>query len=547
MKYLFNLIVLLSIVCLSFTEKDNSLSDNELLDFVSKTSEKNLEHHVAVLAHDSMKGRYPGTPEYQKAMNYVARQFKAMDLKPLGDKEGSSYFQPLTLRNVKTDESKSFMLLNGKDPVKYGEDYYFISNANQLENEFSGEVVFVGYGVDAPEHGYNDFENLDVKGKVMVMFTGAPESFPSSERAYFNSTDNKLKTAVDKGAVGIFLVTNPSGENKFDRYYAYSKRKGTSNVVTPAGEAFGRSSYSKNLKAGGYMNQTFLAKLIGQPIEVIYEKYQSGEILQPKDKKVLSGKSVGIYTEIKSANVVGLMEGTSLKDEYIVHSAHLDHVGIGKPVNGDSIYNGAQDNAVGIASMLEIARLYHEMKEKPKRSVIFLAVTAEEMGLLGSKYFAENPTVPIEDIVANVNTDMPVIIAPLLSIEPIGAEHSTLKNEVYRVAELLDLRVDDDHMPEEVRFVRSDQLSFVLKGIPALNIDYGLKVDDPNMDLEKMIHDWDENHYHKPSDELNESIDWAAGVKFTQLNFMLSYLVNMAEKRPEWNEGDVFARFKTKS
>lgn len=547
MKYLFNLIVLLSITCLSFTENENSYSDNELLEFVSRTSEKNLEHHVSVLAHDSMKGRYPGTSEYQKAMDYVAEQYKALDLKPLGNKERTSYLQQLTLRNVKVDESKSHMILNGKDPVELGKDYFYVSNANQKENEFSGELVFVGYGVEAPELNHNDFENLEVKGKVMVMFTGAPESFPSSERAYFSSTDNKLKTAIDKGAVGIFLINNPSKENKFDRYYQYLKRKGSTNVVTPSGEAFGRSSYSNNLKVGGYMNQIFLAKLIGQPIETIHEKYLSGEILQPQTKQVLSGKSVGIYTEIKSANVVGLMEGTTLKDEYIVHSAHLDHVGIGKPVNGDSIYNGAQDNAVGIASMLEIARLYHEMKVKPKRSIIFLAVTAEEMGLLGSKYFAENPTVPIENIVTNVNTDMPVIIAPLLSIEPIGAEHSTLKDEVNKVAELLDLRVYDDHMPEDVRFVRSDQLSFILKGIPALNVDYGLKVADPNLDLDKMIRDWSANHYHKPSDEVNESIDWAAGVTFTQLNFMISYYVNMADKRPEWNEGDVFARFKTKS
>lgn len=542
MKYIFNPL-LIALIIQGCSESKTSYTDEQLLSFSSSISAEQLEKHVAVLAHDSMKGRYPGTPEYQKAMDYVAGQYKAFDLKPLGDKEGSSYFQPLTLRKVKVVEDQSFMLLNKTDTLIAGEDYFFAGNANQKVSQFEGEFVFAGYGIEAPELGYNDFDAIDTEGKVMVMFTGAPESFGASERAYYSSTDTKVQTAIDKGAVGMFLISDPNGPNKFERYYGYLKSRGISNVVTPSGEAFGRSSYSNNLKVGGYINRPTFAKIIGQPLDSIVQKYKAGVILQPATGQVLSGVETGEFTEIESANVVGLLEGTSLKDEYIVHSAHLDHVGIGKPVNGDSIYNGAQDNAVGVANMIEIARLYSNMEVKPKRSVIFLAVTAEEMGLLGSRYFAENPTVPMENIVANVNTDMPTIIAPMLSIEPIGTEHSSLENEVKRVAELMDLRIDPDHMPDEVRFVRSDQFSFITKGVPALNIDYGLKAADSTVNLEGIIDNFIENHYHKPSDELNDTFDWEAGVKYTQLNFLISYFVNMADKRPTWKEGDVFARF----
>ncbi|MEQ8924588.1 MAG: M28 family peptidase, partial [Fulvivirga sp.] len=381
-----------------------------------------------------------------------------------------------------------------------------------------------------------------VDGKVMVIFSGAPESFPISERAYFSSSDTKLQTAIEKGAVGLIYAYEPGSRYSFERSLSYTD-KGRTNVILPNGTASGRSSYANKLKVNGYINDPVFEQLMGFSLDSINTSLQQGILLQPKETQTITGKVSGIRKEIKSANVVGVLEGEELPNEYIVHSGHLDHLGVGNPVEGDSIYNGAQDNAVGISAMIEIARLYTRLGYKPKRSVIFLAVTAEEMGLLGSKFYAHAPTVPMSQIVANVNTDMPTVVAPLLSIEPLGGVHSSLMNQVERTANLLDLRVDEDHMPEQVRFVRSDQLNFILQGVPSLSITYGIKAADSTQTIAGLFDKFREERYHKPSDELDDTFDFEAAKKYVQLQFMVSYFINMAEERPTWNEGDFFARF----
>jgi Zn-dependent M28 family amino/carboxypeptidase len=248
------------------------------------------------------------------------------------------------------------------------------------------------------------------------------------------------------------------------------------------------------------------------------------------------------HTDFESYNVVGLIPGTDakLKNEYVVHSAHLDHVGIGRPVNGDSIYNGAHDNASGVASLLEIARLYKTSGSKPKRSVLIVMVTGEEMGLIGSSYFAANPTVPKASIVADINTDMPTVIAPLLSVVPLGAEHSTMMKHVQFAAGYLGLDIEQDPEPAENRFVRSDQYSFVMNGIPALHIKYGNKTNIPGFDLGKFVKEWREKYYHKAADGMDGIFNFAAAKTYVQLNFLISYSVAQAAARPVWNPGDLF-------
>jgi len=218
----------------------------------------------------------------------------------------------------------------------------------------------------------------------------------------------------------------------------------------------------------------------------------------------------------------------------------LDHMGIGIAVNGDSIYNGAHDNASGVASLLEIARTYKQIGSKPRRSVLIVMVTAEEMGLLGSAYFAGHPTVPVSQIVADVNTDMPTLIAPLLSAAPLGAEHSSLAKHVAFACKQLGIEMQKDPMPEENRFIRSDQYSFVLQGIPALHVKYGTKTTDPAFDLVAFTKEWRDKNYHKPSDEITNGFDFDAAKKFVQLNFLISYSVAQTTERPKWNEGDFF-------
>jgi Zn-dependent M28 family amino/carboxypeptidase len=209
------------------------------------------------------------------------------------------------------------------------------------------------------------------------------------------------------------------------------------------------------------------------------------------------------------------------------------------PIKGDSIYNGAHDNASGVACALEIAKLYKN--SKPKRSVLIALVTAEEMGLLGSSYLAANPPVAKDKIVVDINTDMPTLIAPLLSIEPLGAKHSSIMNEVVKAAQYLKLEVQEDHIPDQVRFVRSDQYSFIREGIPALHVKYGLKTDDPSVDLKKKIEEWTAAHYHKPSDEYREeAFNFDAAVTYVRFNYLVGYQIANAKKRPTWNKGDFF-------
>jgi Zn-dependent M28 family amino/carboxypeptidase len=549
MKNLFRnnpyLILCLSIILFTSCRKETIFSDKNLAQFSKSVNPEDIRHHIAVLSDDSLKGRLPGTPEYDKAMDYVANQYKKLGLKPLGDKEGSTYYQTLTLRNSLVNEAQSFLVLSNRDTLKVGSDYFYLGNANEKVNEFSGELIIAGYGVQAPEYGFNDFENLDVKGKIVVVFNGAPPSLPASERAYLGTANTKITTLDNLGAAGVLFVIAPGGRGSFKGTYENVSLKGMNSVIMPNGKALGRNDFGENLKFGGFFNWFSLLQLTGLTSENWKAYSENGAALpQPMNALQLKGKAVTTFKEIESANVLGLLEGVELKEEYIVHTAHLDHVGIGKPIAGDSIYNGAHDNASGISAMLEIARLYSKLPSKPKRSVIFAAVTAEEMGLLGSKYLAVNPPVEQQKIIANVNTDMPTLIAPLLSIEPLGAEQSSIMNVVQRAAKQLGLIIDADHAPEEVRFVRSDNLNFVLEGIPALRMKYGLKTEASETGLDSIIKAFTVQHYHKPSDELNDRFNFDAAKTYVQLQFMNSYLINVSEEKPTWNEDSFFKKFK---
>lgn len=534
-----------SIIFTTSCREESLLSDKALAEFSESVNPEDIRHHIAVLADDSLKGRLPGTSEYKQAMAYVADRYKEFGITPIGDKERSTYYQTLELRNSVVKNEQSHMVLNDKDTLQVGEDYFFTGNANEILTEFSGELVIAGYGVEAPEYGFNDFENLDVEGKIVAIFSGAPSSLPASERAYFSNTNTKITTLDNLGAQGILFVTAPGGRGNFKGSFDRMSQRGINSVLLPNGTALGRSNFG-NMKFGGYFNWPSLAKLTGFTVEDWKSYSENGDALkQPLQSVQLNGRVVTTLKQFESANVLGLLEGEELKDEYIVHTAHLDHVGIGRPINGDSIYNGAHDNASGISAMIEIARLYSKLPTKPKRSVIFAAVTAEEMGLLGSKYLAVNPPVDQSKIIANVNTDMPTLIAPMLSIEPLGAEQSSIMNLVERSAKQLNLRIDPDHMPEQVRFVRSDNLNFVLEGIPALRMKYGLKTETSETGLDSIINDFTKNHYHKPSDELNDDMfNFDAAKTYVRLQFMNSYLINDTEEKPAWNEDSFFKKFK---
>jgi hypothetical protein len=352
-----------------------------------------------------------------------------------------------------------------------------------------------------------------------------------------------MNVAFEKGAIGV-VIYNPQNRPSAN---PNPTLQSNTTINPEKTHAFGRG-FTGNLKivvnaATPFMKRLFMNS--GKNMHEILANIKAGKASSFEFGYTLSVGYTTTHNDFESYNVIGLIPGSDkiLKSEYVVHSAHLDHVGIGRAVDGDSIYNGAHDNASGVASLLEIARVYKTSGATPKRSILILMVTAEERGLLGSSYFAANPTVPKTSIVADVNTDMPTVIAPLLSVVPLGAEHSSLMNNVKFAANYLGLEVEKDPEPNENRFVRSDQYSFVMNGIPALHIKYGTKTNIPGFDLTAFVKQWRAKYYHQAADGLEGGIfNFTAAKTYVQLNFLISYSVAQTTGRPKWNDGDLFAK-----
>lgn len=495
--------------------------DKDLKKVMLLPDKEAIKSRIKFLADDKLVGRKPGMPGYQMAVDYAIEQLKSLGVQPKGD-EG--YLQKVVLRTGKVDSLQSAFFWNDTQ-LRLGKDIAVMPDMNNATNAGEADVVFIGLGISAPHLGHDDLAGIDVKGKIVLMTTGVPDKFPASERAHFNSMVTRADMAAARGAIGaIALVGEPAFKQASDGAY-----KGSRGIVNKTGRVSARSvATHSNLKFYAVGNLTSFGAIL--------KNIKPGEMVAR-----VKANAATRYTDLVSYNIIGWIEGSDakLKEEFVVHTAHLDHIGKGAPVKGDSIYNGAHDNASGVACVLEIAKLYK--KSKLKRSVLIALVTAEEMGLLGSSYLAANPPIDKKKIVANINTDMPTLIAPLLSIEPLGAKHSSLMKEVTRAAQYLNLEVQEDHIPDQVRFVRSDQYSFIREGIPALAIKYGLKTNDPSLDLKKLIDDWTKEHYHKPSDEYREeSFNFDAAITYVKLNYLIGYMVANTKARPVWNTGDFF-------
>ncbi len=516
---------------------------------LKKVNPMDIKSHVDYLADDKLLGRKPGTPGYDMAVDYVVEQFKKLKVAPGGN--DGTYLQKVNLLNASTHkDNATFIMKYGTeeiDTLSWGQDFVINPNFGSANVRLEAPLVFAGYGIHAPEIGYDDYAGIDVKGKVVVILRGKPSSFPSTIAAHSQNGYTHLEAAFKHGAVGVLMGTLLS------RPLSMTDRNSIIGVADEEGKVvYSRAYYDNSIQLLGTISASIFNRLFKE------NNLDLGQILydleNAKPASASLNQSIKVeysttYSITESENVIGLIQGSDpvLKKEYVVHSAHLDHIGIGRPVKGDSINNGAHDNASGVASLLEIARIYSNLKEKPKRSVLIVMVTAEEMGLLGSAYFVRRPTVPKENIVAGINTDMPTIIAPLLSAVALGSEHSSLKAEVAKACDYLGIDLEDDPEPEQVRFVRSDQYSFVTGGIPALHIKYGNKAK-PGIDLKEMVSAWRAEYYHRPQDGPDGIFDYNAGKTYVQLNFLISYLVAQNPNRPYWLEGDFFGnRFSKKT
>lgn len=498
--------------------------------------------HVQFLASDLLEGREAGTRGYDIAAAYVSTQFELIGLEPAG--ENKSYFQSVPLQAAWREPHTIKMTLMHGDTqreLQFEKDFVLRGSNRQSLSSFEGEAVFVGFGIDAPSQNHNDYEGLDVRNKIVVTLPGFPKGWPSEEGAYYSSGANKSQTAEKYGAVASVSVYTDSFEKRAP-WKRVTQNTGSMSMSWIGKDGLPHTS-APSIKLGGLMSPES-SRLLFEGAPSDYQTIRQEAIEGAPKGFALATRlrlSAGNrYEDRVSSNVAGMVRGTDpkLRDEYMVISAHLDHLGIGTAVDGDKIYNGALDNAAGIAAMLEAARAIKA--DPPRRSVIFLAVTAEEKGLLGAEYFALNPTVPIDAIVANVNLDMPVLTYDFTNMVGFGATHSSLEGTLENTLKSMGLGLAADPIPEQSIFVRSDHYRFVQQGIPSIMLDTGTDSSEGEGKGLEITNDFIKTHYHQPSDDLSGPINYNAGAKFAEVNYRLIKAIADAEQAPTWNEGDFF-------
>ena len=503
-----------------------------------------IRAHMNFLADDLLEGRGTNSRGYEIAARYMATGFESMGLAPAG--EAGTYLQNVPLRSVRPDESNTTLSLirNGKaETLVFRKDFLARGDPARKEISVEAPVVYVGFGVTAPEQNYDDYKGIDAKGKIVAMVSEAP-NFESSLKAHYSSFEQKIANASAHGAVGLIVVNDPVLEGLYPfKEQARDLSRPAFRWLTKEGMP---NDYFPQLHGGAILSLEASKQLFagsGHTPEEVFQFAKEGKSLSfplPLTAKIHERAKLD---NVSSHNVVAKLEGSdpAVKNEYLVYSAHLDHLGIGEPVKGDSIYNGALDNASGCAILLEVARAFSKMNPRPKRSILFVAVTGEEAGLLGSDYFAHYPTVSKDAIVANVNMDEDQMLWPLLDIIPFGAEHSTLGGVMKRAAESLHLSLSPDPMPEEVIFIRSDQYSFVKQGVPAVFLVAGFKSNDPKIDPPAIFKDWEATRYHQPQDDMQQpGLDFNQAVKYAQFAYLCGWLIAEDPARPAWNAHDFF-------
>ena len=491
---------------------------------------------VSALANDGMEGRLTGSPGYNRAADYVISRLKAEGLKPAGIK---GYLQPVAFEQQVVDQDKSHAELVGADgsstPIKVGDQMLITAGQGPRPKSVDIPLVFVGYGLHLPKQGHDDFAG-DLRGKIVVVLSGGPADLSGALKSNARSERNKELGRL--GALGIISLTTPKQvEILWERqkllahgpgmYLADQKLRENNK---PFFAATFDPSQSEMLFQGSGHSFTELAALAddSKPLPLFQLPFR------------LKASVVASYSHLTSPNIVAKLEGSDprLKSEYVAVSAHLDHLGIGAPINGDRVYNGAMDDASGVATVLDIA---HRLQQgpPPRRSVLFLLFTAEEKGLLGSTYYAKKPTVPKASIVADLNFDMPLPLWPLKTVYAPGQDESSLGDDAKAVAATQGLEMVPDPLPDRNVFIRTDQFSFVREGIPALVFKFGFAKGTPEFQIE---HDWRTNRYHSPSDDLDQPMMKEEAVKLDDFVAALAARVANADARPAWLPDSVFRK-----
>lgn len=546
MKFKITPLILLFAIFASCSQKQSDIQLAE--DSINATD---MEKHVVALASDEFMGRQPFTPGEDITINYLKNAFEELGLE--GANNGS-FFQEVPMVQITFHPPKKLKLdaPEGKVELNLKDDYIFSTSHVKEELVFEeSELVFAGYGIVAPEFGWNDYEGLDCENKIVLVLvndpgfaTQNPSLFTGNAMTYYGRWAYKFEEAARQGAKGVLVIHNTAGAG-----YGWQVL-----TNTMANKLFIQSE-DKNLS-----NCALNGWITDAAADRLFDK--CGLDFDALSKEALSGKfkPVSLNTKVSftfknelhydvSKNVLAILKGTDLADECIVYTAHWDHFGVGPVQNGDSIYNGAADNGIPVASMLETAKAFSKLKERPRRSVIFLAITAEETGLLGSKYYAENPVIPINKTVANLNYELFLPLGRMKDVTITGFGQSELDRYVEEAAAEQDRYIMPEPFPENGMYYRSDHFSFAKLGVPSLFVKgWSDHRENGKEYATQKINEYWATKYHKPADEYDpETADLAGNVEDAKLFFKIGMKLVMEDAFPNWSESSEFRAIREKS
>jgi hypothetical protein len=492
---------------------------------------------VEFLSSDGLEGRDTGSKGYGIAADYVASQFRAIGLEPAGEKGG--WFQQVPFRRASYQNPPKLTLTIGglQEVLQPGKDAAIRPSVTEKSRTLSAGFVFVGYGIKDARYGLDDYRGLDVRGKIVVALQGAPSGLPSDIDAHLGSSKDQFAAAA--GAVGFLEVRRNDGQRED------GVGRGGRPLVDWVDSSGRAGSVPSGLRLQLSVSKELASRLFegaAKSLNAVRKEAKAKSRVSPRGfalKPTLSVESENKWEDFTSPEVVGLLKGSdpTLTAEHVILMGHLDHLGMRTDAKQgeDAIYNGALDNAAGVATMLEAARQFAAQPVRPKRSVLFIANTGEERGLLGADYYANHPSVPAQSIVGVVDLDMPLLLYPFTDVIAFGADHSTIGAAVAEAGRTMGIAVSRDPMPQEAIFTRSDHYMFVRRGVPAVLLMTG------HANGGKAH--WDAflgKTYHSPQDDLTQKIDWGSGARYALLNYRIARALADAPERPMWLAGDYF-------
>ena len=516
---------------------------------LEKIDPEHIRAHVRYLSLDLLEGRGTGQRGGDLAAEYIATQFWLYGLKPAGD--NGTYFQKVPMVGIAPAPDTTFDLVPNKgDTLKLKplDDYVAVDETQRPSDDIDAQIVFVGYGIEAPEYKWDDYKGVDVKGKVLLMLVSEPSSndpnfFKGRALTYYGRWTYKYEEAVRKGAVGVLLIHKTEMAS-----YPWEVVRNSN-----SGERAALKSDQPQLEAASWITSdvaSHLAQKSGLDLDKLMADAQLSNFHPVPLSVKLKAHMVSKIRQISSNNVVGMVPGSDskLKDEAIIYTAHYDHLGIRPDMPGDNIYNGARDNATGCGIVLELARVFAQAQAHPRRSVIFASVTAEEQGLLGSEYLGKHPPVPAGKMSLDLNfDDIPPLGSPE-EVEVSGAERNNFYPTVEAMAKEFRLAIRPDSHPEAGHFYRSDHFSLARVGIPAFSVNEGMKYKGHNTDWGmQQAEDYTTHHYHQPSDEYSPDMDFTGDAAMARFGFALGWSAASQQKLIGWQSGDEFEKARVQS